>query len=521
MGAFRRAFRVVVLLPIVAAIGAIQSVEAALPLAQDDGPFLTTEGVPLVIAYDDLIGNDMDGDGDLIEVDTSFVTSGSSGSVSYGATSLTYTPNAGFVGDDSFPYQVVANNQTAQATVFVTVEAAPNQAPVAVADEYLMGHNQTLIAPANQGVLANDSDPDGDGLSVTALDTSAVPGTIQVAGDGGFSYTPPTNFEGTVLFTYAAFDGELQSNTATATIIVQNPTTPPVANDDAYAIPVDTVLEVEAPGVLDNDSDADDQPLTAVLVASTDFGTLNLQADGAFTYTPNTGFVGTDSFVYRAHDGSLSSGDATVTITVSDQNIPPVAGDDELATNRNTPLAITFAELLANDTDADGDQLSVLTGSFSQPSNGSLAVDFAGTPRVIYTPNTDFIGLDTFTYLVADGIDPSDSPGTVRITVTNIVGPTPTAGPTPTTPAGPTATASATATTPSDDGTGGKDGATATSPAGDGSGGSGTGSSQITTLPNTGTGGEGGGWKTALLLAAIGALAWTTYLWRRLATRRR
>jgi hypothetical protein len=269
--------------------------------------------------------------------------------------------------------------------------------------------------------------------------------------------------------------------------------------------------------VLANDSDVDDQPLTAVLVESTDSGTLDLQADGAFTYTPNAGFVGTDSFVYRAHDGSLSSGDATVTITVSDQNIPPVAIADEFATNRNTPLAITFVELIGNDTDADGDQLSVLSGSFSQPSHGTIQVELSGTPRVIYTPSTDFIGEDTFTYLVTDGLDPSAEPGAVTITVTNIVDPTPTPGPTPTSPVAPTPTA----TPPSNDGTGGNGAATATSPSGDGTGGSATGSSQITTLPSTGTGSEGIGWGAGLLLVGLGALAWTSFAWRRLATRRR
>lgn len=98
---------------------------------------------------------------------------------------------------------------------------------------------------------------------------------------------------------------------------VSAPGSPPMANDDAYATDEDTPLSVTGGGVLDNDADIDADPLTAVLVSGPANGMLTLNTDGSFTYTPNPDFSGTDSFTYKAYDGSLDSNIATVTITVN------------------------------------------------------------------------------------------------------------------------------------------------------------------------------------------------------------
>ncbi|MCA9977588.1 MAG: cadherin-like domain-containing protein, partial [Anaerolineales bacterium] len=112
-------------------------------------------------------------------------------------------------------------------------------------------------------------------------------------------------------------DGLADSNIATVTITVEVILNyPPVAANDTYSITPNTTLTVPAPGLLSNDTDAEGDPLTAVWVSSPSHGTLNLNADGSFTYTPNAGFTGNDSFKYKANDGSNYSYVATVTITV-------------------------------------------------------------------------------------------------------------------------------------------------------------------------------------------------------------
>jgi hypothetical protein len=402
------------------------------PNAIDDGGFQTAMNTPVALPLATLLANDSDPDGGPISFDPNVAPFANNGSVLFDGGSLVYTPNPGFSGGDAVLYQIVDQEgltDTAFASVFVFV---PNNPPQSAYDEYLMGFNQTLVVQASSGLLSNDFDPEGQPLSVAGLDTSTVPGSISVGLDGSFSYTPPHNFEGTVVFSYSASDGALVGNVQSAAIIVQNPTTPPVANGDGYGTPQGAPLFVAAPGVLGNDFDADGQAMTAVLVDATDFGSLNLQANGAFTYTPNAGFVGNDAFSYRASDGSQFSAVVGVSINVSAVNLPPVPVNDAFQTGRNAALPIAFAGLLANDSDVDGPALFVLSGQFGQPAHGTIQVN-VGSSTVVYTPALDYIGIDTFTYRISDGLASSDQSATVRITVTNLVGPTPTlvAGVTP------------------------------------------------------------------------------------------
>ncbi|MGQ9576632.1 MAG: C25 family cysteine peptidase [Thermoguttaceae bacterium] len=182
----------------------------------------------------------------------------------------------------------------------------------------------------------------------------------------------------------------------------------PRAKGESYVTPENTVLTVEAPGVLANDTDANGDPLTAVLVTGPTHGTLVLNADGSLTYSPEAGYCGKDSFTYKANDGLLDSNTATVSIKV---NSIPVAADDTYATDKDTTLEVGYPGVLSNDTDTDGDRLhaELLTG----PSHGTL--DFWDGP-FRYTPESGFVGVDTFTYRATDGYAQSNT-ATVTILV--------------------------------------------------------------------------------------------------------
>jgi len=147
--------------------------------------------------------------------------------------------------------------------------------------------------------------------------------------DGTITYTPNPDFCGTDSFTYKACDPAGACDTATVTIHVTCVNDAPVAQDDSYTTNEDTPLVVSAPGVLGNDYDVDGDPLTSVLVSGPAHGTLALNPDGSFTYTPAENFCGEDSFTYKAYDGALYSNVATVRITVTCVNDAPVANDDE------------------------------------------------------------------------------------------------------------------------------------------------------------------------------------------------
>ncbi len=197
-----------------------------------------------------------------------------------------------------------------------------NHAPTAADDSYATAADSPLNLPA-RGVLANDLDPDGDALSAHVVAPPAH-GTFVLGPDGSFTYTPAAGFAGTDSFTYRANDGRENSNTATVTIAVSAANHAPTAGDDAYSTGAGTRLVVARPGVLANDDDADDDALTAALVETVDHGTLALSADGSFVYTPAAGFSGSETFTYRAHDGTAGSGPATVRITVQPAaNRPP------------------------------------------------------------------------------------------------------------------------------------------------------------------------------------------------------
>src|SRR5439155_1737158 len=157
--------------------------------------------------------------------------------------------------------------------------------------------------------------------------------------------------------------------------------------------PEDTQLTVSAPGVLANDTDADGDTLTAVLVSGPSHGSLTLNADGSLVYMPALNFNGTDSFTYKASDGQTQSGVAPVTITITPLNAPPLP--DALptyTTPEDTQLTVSAPGVLANDTDADGDTLTAVL--VSGPNHGTLTLNADGS--LVYMPALNFNGTDSF-----------------------------------------------------------------------------------------------------------------------------
>ncbi|MCK4409806.1 MAG: cadherin-like domain-containing protein, partial [Candidatus Eisenbacteria sp.] len=200
---------------------------------------------------------------------------------------------------------------------WLNVQPIDDNTPVAAHDQYSVFEGSTLDVAVVQGVLANDT---GSGLS-TILVSDVAHGVLSLNSDGSFSYDPDPGFTGHDHFVYFADDGTTngKSNAAVADIQVNDAggNHAPAAVDDSYSTGVDQLLTVAAPGVLGNDSDQDEDVLSASLVSDVSDGVLSLAADGSFTYDPASGFEGTDSFTYAAHDG-LVSDTASVFVTVSE-----------------------------------------------------------------------------------------------------------------------------------------------------------------------------------------------------------
>jgi len=236
---------------------------------------------------------------------------------------------------------------------------------------------------------------------------------------GVFTWTPNAN-QGTqtYLFQVCANDGAIEVCT-NVTVTVNNVDFAPVAVDDAYTTDEDVVLNVAAPGVLENDTDPDSPVLTAVLVDTVSHGELVLNADGSFVYTPAQDYNGTDSFTYKASDGALESEVATVTITINPVNDAPVAVDDEYTVAEDNVLTVAAPGVLENDYDVDGDVLSAALRT--NVSHGVLVLLSDGS--FTYTPAPDFFGTDSFTYTLISYPQTQDNWtdwATVTITVTPI-----------------------------------------------------------------------------------------------------
>ncbi|KYK22881.1 hypothetical protein AYK21_03500 [Thermoplasmatales archaeon SG8-52-2] len=378
------------------------------PIANDDY-YSTNEDTTLNVLEPGILQNDTDPDNDIL---IAILVSG----VSNGVLSLNlngafeYNPNTNYYGTDSFVYKAYdGTSYSNNATATITINPV-NDAPIANDDDYSMNEDTTLNI-ASPGILTNDTDIENDPLTAILV-TNVSNGELNFNTNGGFSYTPNNNYVGTDAFTYKANDGLLNSTTATVHITVTQENDPPVANDDDYSVNEDTTLTVPVPGVLQNDTDVENDPLIAILVTDVSNGELDLNTNGGFSYTPNNNYVGTDTFTYKANDGSSDSNIATVTITINSVNDPPVANDDYYITNEDVPLNISAPGILTNDTDVENDPLSAFL--VNDVTHGTLDLNSSGGFE--YLPDYNYVGTDTFTYQAYDGNSYSNT-ATVTITM--------------------------------------------------------------------------------------------------------
>ena len=295
-------------------------------------------------------------------------------------------------------------NATAQPAVLsVDVQSIPD-APLAQDDVVSTAEDAAVTVD----VLTNDSDADGDPLTVTAV-TQGANGTVVIdAVTGNPVYTPDADFNGTDTFTYTVSDGQGGTDTATVTVTVDPVNDVPAAEDDAVSTPEDTAVMVDVRG---NDTDADGDTLTVTAVTQGANGSVSIDpVTGNPVYTPDADFNGTDSFTYTVEDGQGGTDTATVTVTVSAVNDLPTAEDDSVSTPEDTAVEVSVR---GNDADADGDALTVT--AVTQGTNGTVTLDpITGNP--VYTPDADFHGTDSFTYTVSDGAGGTDT-ATVTVTI--------------------------------------------------------------------------------------------------------
>ncbi|MBI4200918.1 MAG: tandem-95 repeat protein, partial [Chloroflexi bacterium] len=346
-------------------------------------------------------------------------------------TTVTYTPNLNFNGNDAFTFRANDGTDSNLATVSIAVTPV-NDAPVV--------QGQSVSTPANTPkvitLTATDVDSCEQTFSIVSGPANGVLGAISNlacapgptnSDSATVTYTPAQNFAGNDSFTFKANDGSLDSNVATVSIAVSIVNTPPGAQSQSISTPEDTQEVVTLTA-----NDAETCDLTFSIVSGPTKGILSAISNAAcapgptnsdsatLTYTPNLNFNGNDSFTFRVNDGTDDSNVATVSITVTPVNDAPVAQDQSVTTAEDAAKAITPTA-----TDVEGDTLQIII--LSLPTNGSIkdgANPITAVPHtlaaanVTYTPNLNFNGNDAFTFRANDGTD--SNLATISIAVTPV-----------------------------------------------------------------------------------------------------
>lgn len=286
--------------------------------AVNDAPVATNEsyggdpGATMTIsAAAGVLVNDTDVDGNALTAVV--VTLPTSGTLTLNANGgFTYVPNV--TGTYTFTYRASDGALTSN---LATVTLVLNGAPITVAESYAATEDTVLTVPAATGVLNNDHDPESQPLTATLV-TQGTKGTVVLASNGGFTYTPLANANGADTFTYTASDGTRTSAVTTVTINIAPVNDAPVAVANSYTVPQNAAFTTTTTnGVLANDTDADGNALTATIVTSVTHGTLAFNLNGTFTYTPVLNYSGPDTFSYQASDGTLISAPVLVTLNVA------------------------------------------------------------------------------------------------------------------------------------------------------------------------------------------------------------
>jgi len=351
---------------------------------------------------------------------------------------------------DSFGYTMADGTGIISSAVVTITIGGLNDSPAAVHDEALTTEDDVLLAAA-AGVLTNDADTDaGDSQAVVAVNgqTGAVGNQLTLASgalvtlnaDGSYRYDPRGRFDAlrpgqtaTDSFSYTMADAAGATSTAIVTLTIQGRNDAPVTVSDSAMTLEDQVIDVPAPGVLSNDSDAEHDLLTAALAGGPQNGSLTLRSSGSFQYTPFANYCGPDSFSYQAADGAANSAAVLVNIIVTCVNDSPVAASDTATTDQNTPVNIP---VLANDAAGPGNETgqSLAMVAVGTPGHGTTVVNDNGTPSnpsddfIVYTPAAGYTGPDSFTYTIQDNgvtgnaADPKTATGTVDLTVRSTQG---------------------------------------------------------------------------------------------------
>ena len=308
---------------------------------------------------------------------------------------FTYTPNENFSSTDAFAVRITdAGGNFVITKIMITV--VPVEQPPAVP-------NYSITTVQNQSVLGQvvGIDPNGDLLTyrIGALPDN---GTVTVNVDGTFIYTPNLDYVGEDRFRVIVEDTTALTATSIINVTIARANRTPVTNDFTIDTNENTSVSGRVPGV-----DPDAEPITFSLVGPAFNGTVIVNVDGAFMYTPNPGFTGVDSFAVELRDSSGAAAISVATVNVLSTNLPPIVSDLFIVTEQGTSAT---GQVLASDPDGD----SIVFRTNLQPLNGTVIINSDGI--FTYIPNVGYVGQDNFS-IIAEDAKGGQGFGTVFVTI--------------------------------------------------------------------------------------------------------
>ncbi len=389
------------------------------PRAKDDYLTIDEDAQPSI----SVLSNDSDPEGDTLSILA--VSVPKHGTATINGTKVDYVPTKDYYGTDYFTYTVSdGNGGTATATVHITLKPV-NDAPTIeqiTSGEGGWSMEEDTTASFDFAVADAETAVSGLIIKITSLDpaiikTEQISLSTSESGNKTITVTPEANAHGEARIKFVVSDGLLSTN-ETYFIMVISMNDAPVVTAEKQQTKEDTALSASATA-----TDADGDSVTFAKSTDPAHGTVVVSADGTYVYTPSKDFNGEDSFVILADDGNTVNhvGYATVYITVTPDGDPPIAGDDSITIDEDTPSVIP---VLDNDSDPDasyGDKISIYR--ISTPAHGTAVVDDGG---ILYTPAADYNGTDSFTYTITD-LDGKMDTASVSITI-NPVNDTPRGG---------------------------------------------------------------------------------------------
>ena len=417
------------------------------PIATDDS-YKTDEDISISITplikgtadsdpeNDSLTVTSINGASILIGTDKTIAVT--NGSVTYNGTTndITFTPDTNFTGTVTFPYTISDGNGGTDNAIETIVINPINDTPLATDDSYTTDEDVSInLTPLTTGTA--DSDPENDTLTVTSINNVNVTGGIQsITVDNGtinldffavITFTPNSDYNGTVTFPYTISDGNGGTDNAIETIIITPINDAPIATDDTYTTDEDVAIILNPLNAGIADKDPENDTLTITSINGVNFsggiqtitvtnGIVEIDATGVIILTPNPNFNGTITFPYTISDENGSLDTAIETIIVNPINDAPIATNDDFVTDEDTSLVINPLTDGIADSDPDNDTLTItaingvnITGGVQSipVDNGNIDIDNNG--KITYTPNLDFNGTITFPYVISDSNGGTDN----------------------------------------------------------------------------------------------------------------